>query len=60
MAKKIDQLSSARLELVKLQADIARKEHEFQREEHNLKMLHMENEEMRKQEIHELQMLRKE
>lgn len=49
---KLDDLSTARLELVRLQKDIAIKEHLFVEEEHKLKMLHLKNEEARKQELH--------
>lgn len=51
---KLDQLTKARLELVELQKENARKEHEFLNEEHNLKMLHLQNDEKRKQELHEV------
>ena len=51
---KLDQLTKARLELVALQKDIAMKEHEFVSEEHKFKMLSLQNDEKRKQEIHNL------
>lgn len=50
----LDQLSKARLELVELQKEIARKEHEFIAEQHAIKMLHLQNDERRKQELHEI------
>lgn len=51
---KIDELTTARKALVELQMEIARKEHQFMTDEHDLKMLHLVNDEKRKQEIHEL------
>lgn len=47
MTRKIDQLTTARLELVELQ-----KNHAIAK--HNLEMLHLENEERRKEELHVL------
>ncbi|KAL4702656.1 hypothetical protein ACJJTC_012285 [Scirpophaga incertulas] len=49
---KLDQLSAARLELVKLQMETAKKEQQFIEEQHKLKMLHLANDERRKEEIH--------
>lgn len=54
VTSKIDELSAARLELVRLQLEIARKEHYFVEKEHELKMTHLRNEEIRKQELHNL------
>ncbi|PZC78030.1 hypothetical protein B5X24_HaOG202702 [Helicoverpa armigera] len=51
---KIDELSATRLELVHLQQEIAKKEHYFVEQEHELKMTHLRNEEIRKQELHNL------
>ncbi|KAL4706692.1 hypothetical protein ACJJTC_014447 [Scirpophaga incertulas] len=51
---KLDQLSAARLELVKLQMETAKKEQQFIEEQHKLKMLHLANDERRKEEIHAL------
>lgn len=51
---KLDKLSTAQLELVQLQKEIANKEHLFVKEEHKLKMMHLMNGESRKQEFHEL------
>ncbi|PZC73748.1 hypothetical protein B5X24_HaOG208932 [Helicoverpa armigera] len=54
---KIDELSAAtaaRLKLVRLQQEIAKKEHYFVEQEHELKMTHLRNEEIRKQELHNL------
>lgn len=54
MTAKLDQLSAARLELVQLQMEIAKKEHSFVEEEHNIKMLNLRNDEIRKEQIHQL------
>lgn len=54
VTEKIDKLSAARLELLELQKEIATKEHLFVKEEHELKMLHLKNEEYRKKELHEI------
>ncbi|KAL4720805.1 hypothetical protein ACJJTC_006794 [Scirpophaga incertulas] len=51
---KLDQLSAARLELVKLQMETAKKEQQFIEEQHKLKMLHLANDERRMEEIHAL------
>ncbi|XP_026483041.1 uncharacterized protein LOC113391312 [Ctenocephalides felis] len=53
-SNKNDKLSAAQLELVQLQIEIAKRDHEFLRIEHELKVEHMKNEERRRQETHEL------
>ncbi|XP_049701781.2 uncharacterized protein LOC126055652 [Helicoverpa armigera] len=53
---KLDKLSEARLELVQLQMKTAKLEHQFMEEEHKLKMLHLANDERRKEELHSLQL----
>ncbi|CAG9792703.1 unnamed protein product [Diatraea saccharalis] len=54
VTSKLDELSSARLELLQIQMETARKEQQHQEEEHKLKMQHQANDEKRKQEIHAL------
>lgn len=54
VTSKLDKLSTARLELVQLQMETTRKQHQFMEEEHKLKMLHISNDERRKEEIHAL------
>ena len=48
---KLNQLTKARLELLALQKDIAMKEHDFASEDHKFKMLALQNDEKRKQEM---------
>ncbi|XP_028156694.1 uncharacterized protein LOC135084378 [Ostrinia nubilalis] len=54
---RLDKLSAARLELVQLQIETTRQQHQFTEDEHRLKMLHLANDEARKQKIHELLVL---
>lgn len=51
---KLDKLSAARLELVQLQMETTLKQHQFIEDEHNKKMIHLDNDEARKQEMHEI------
>uniref|UniRef100_A0A6M2DJ51 Regulatory protein zeste n=1 Tax=Xenopsylla cheopis TaxID=163159 RepID=A0A6M2DJ51_XENCH len=51
---KSDKVSAAQFELIQLQIEIAKRDHEFMRVEHELKVQHMKNEERRRQEVHDL------
>ncbi|XP_041979967.1 uncharacterized protein LOC121733698 [Aricia agestis] len=50
---KPDPISEAKLELIRLQIEIAKKEHSFKEMEHKRKMLYLYNEEVRKNQIHQ-------
>lgn len=45
---------SAQMELLKIQMELARQEFLFKKEEHELKMAHLRNEEKRREELHAL------